>query len=542
MLAGAALLRLLFFVATRDDVYLEFRQGDEAYYHQWALRILGGEWAWGRPFFTTPLFAYFLALAYAAGGQDLAYLRLLNMAMGIGTVALTYGTARRILGPYPAVAAALLAGWCTAPIFYEWFPEKTSLVLFLTAAALFLASRALESRRAIPWLVAGVAAGLAALAHSLLIVFVPAVAFQLLLDRTAARRAAARSAGVYALGFLLGVLPATAHNFLQDGSFVLIGTHGGTTFYLGNQRANPDGRYVLPAFAHGNADSEELDFRQEAERRSGRRLSPAEVSRFWFRQGWADIRADPALALRRFRHRLRWAVGDAEETDTRTFAFYRSRHRLLGPPLWGFGLVSLLGLLGLGLTAGRREFRFLAGFTALFLAGTSLVLVYGRYRLPLLVPLALLAAAALQRSYHLARARRLRPLLLLAVAAAGVGWLVYAPVLRDDPVSFFIDFNNQGNRYLDQGRYRRALAEYEKAVSVNPGNNSMVPVLKESLPRIYRGVVDIYLRQGRLAEAEALLLQALARYPGDPELLARRDEARRQQGVPPPSPTAPVER
>lgn len=534
VLLGAGLVRLGFFIATADDPYLAFRQGDEAYYHRWALQILDGRWDWGRSFFTTPLYAYALALAYRIGGQGLAYLRALNLALGIGAVWFTYLAARNALGRRPAVAAALLLGFCTAPVFYEWFPEKTPLVLLLTAAALWLVSRALRGGRHVPWVLAGIAAGLASLAHSLLLILLPAVGLHLLLDRSRPRPAALRALVVFAAGFLLGVLPATAHNFLQDGDFVLIGSHGGVTFFLGNHAGNRTGRYASPPFAESNADSEELDFKREAERRTGRALSAAVVSRYWFRQGATDIRADPGFALRRFWRRLRWALGSGEETDTRTFAFYQSRYRFLGPPLWGFGLVSLLGLAGIALTARRRELIVFAAFVLFFAAGTSLILVYGRYRLPLLVPLSLLAAAGLDRLRELVRGRHTGALLLAGLALGAAGWFVYAPVLPNDPVSFFVDFNNQGNRYLDQRRHDLAFAEYEKALDVNPGNHGSVPRLRQGLAELYRGLADHMVSQGRLAEAEALLRHALERYPGDPRFTARLAATLRRADRPPP--------
>jgi hypothetical protein len=92
---GAAALRLAAYLATLDDPYLQFRQGDEIYCHEWARAILGGRRARGTPFFTTPLYAYFLALAYRVGSRGIAYVRLLNVLMGIRTVLLLQLTARR---------------------------------------------------------------------------------------------------------------------------------------------------------------------------------------------------------------------------------------------------------------------------------------------------------------------------------------------------------------------------------------------------------------------------------------------------------------
>jgi hypothetical protein len=305
----------------------------------WALAILGGRWERGTPFFTTPLYAYFLALAYRFGGHSIEYIRFLNVLFGIGTVILTCLTARRLLGRHAAVAATALIGLCAAPVFYEWLPEKTTMVLFLTALFFFLLARASTAGSPSSWLPAGLIAGLACLGHTLLLVALPAVSIHVALNRGRTRGAAAKMLVLFTLGFMLGLAPATVHNWLQDRSFVPVCTTGGITFYIGNSQGNQTGRYVPPPFATSNAVSEENDFISEAERRLGRPLKPPRPPR----SGSArvgEIGANPALALRRFWRRLRWTFGDAENTGSRTFEFYRERHRWLGPASLGLGLNS----------------------------------------------------------------------------------------------------------------------------------------------------------------------------------------------------------
>lgn len=523
VIAGAAALRLAAYLAVLDDTYLQFRQGDEAYYHEWALAIFDGQWQRGTPFFTTPLYAYFLALAYHVGGQGLAYIRFLNVVLGVGAVVLTWLTARKTLGGYTAVTATALFGFCTAPIYYEWIPEKTTLVLFLTALTFYLLTRARTGRNRLAWLAAGGVAGLAALGHTLLLVAAPAAWFCIASERRGSWRDTVKTLATFSVGVMLGLAPATIHNWLQDGSFLLVSSTGGMTFYIGNGAGNTSGGYSTPPFAVSNANSEEKDFIAEAERRTGRTMKPAEVSSFWFRQAWSDIAADPKLALNRFWRRCRWTLGSEEKTDTRSFEFYKERHRVLGLPLWGFGFVSLLGLVGFTGAEGRRVLLFPAVFALLFVVGISAILVYGRYRLPLLVPLSLSAAGALSRAAELLRQRRAVALAAVGVPAAVLSWFVYSPVLPEEPVNFVTDFSNQGNRFWDQRRYDLALAEYEKALRVRPGNNP-------ALPRLYHALGRIYAQRGDFRRSEELLLEGATRYPTNREIQELLAEVRRRAG------------
>ncbi|HEY5999480.1 MAG TPA: glycosyltransferase family 39 protein [bacterium] len=521
VVVAAAAVRLGAFVAGSGDPYVQFRQGDEAYYHAWATAIAQGHWARGASFFTTPLYAYVLALLYRIAGDGLALARSLNVLLGVGTVALVFLAARRWVGRGAAVAAAALVGFCAAPVSYELFAEKTSLVLFLTALTFHQVGRASERGTPGRWLLAGLSGGAASLAHTLLLVAAPAVWAHLAVNARGAGRPAARSAAFFTLGFALALAPATAHNWLQDRSFLLVCSTGGNTFYMGNGEGNLTGAYTVPPFAVSNAVSEERGFAAEAERRTGRRLRPSEVSAFWLREGLRDIAAQPALAARRFWRRFRWTVGAAEITDTRTFEFYEERHRPLRLLPWGFGLVSALGLTGLALAAGSRALAFPVAFTALFTAGTSAILVYGRYRLPLIVPLSLLGALALARAVEWARRRRTGALAALGALAAALGWFVYAPVPPLDEVSFFIDYSNQGNRYWDRGEFERAFAEYEKALRVRPGDLPAVP-------RLYARLGGIYAGRGELRRSEALLREGAARYPADREIGALLQEVSRR--------------
>jgi 4-amino-4-deoxy-L-arabinose transferase-like glycosyltransferase len=510
IIACVILLRLILFYSTLNDPYMQFRVGDEAHYHEWALKIVNGQWSRGTAFFTTPLYAYFLAFMYLVGNQSIVFSRFLNLIMGIATVALTYLTAKNYLTRKASFIAVLLLGFCSAPIFYEWFPEKTSLVLFLSALSFYLLSQAASSHNRWLWLACGLSVGLASMGHMLFLVALPAAWIYLLCNSKGAGGLTIKTIVWFTFGFILAVAPATIHNYIQDKDFVLISWNGGQNFYVSNHAANFTGEYISPSFSIANINSEETNFKLEAERRTQRAMKPSEVSRFWFKQGWVEIIQEPELALSRFWNRLRWAAGADEPSDTRTFEFYQSRYRILRLPFWGFGLVSCLGLTGLVLTLRNRSYLVLTSFTLLFIVGLSFFFVYGRYRLPLLIPLSILAAITICRAYELIKQRRVAAFCALCIVAGTIGWVLHNPVLPDLEVSFFPDYYNQGNKYWELGQGELAAAEYEKALSVRPADHPAVGSLFDFL-------TNVYLNSGQLSRAEALLKKAAARYPENRE-------------------------
>ena len=84
-------------------------------------------------------------------------------------------------------------------------------------------------------------------------------------------------------------------NYIHSGQLILTSYQAGANFYIGN---NPQARgfYTRLDFVRANPEFEEEDFRSRAEKILGHSLSPAEVSRFWFRQSLQAFRRRP-LAL-----------------------------------------------------------------------------------------------------------------------------------------------------------------------------------------------------------------------------------------------------
>lgn len=158
-----------------------------------------------------------------------------------------------------------------------------------------------------------------------------------------------------------------------------------------------------------------------------------------------------------------------------------------------------------------RSSFILTSFILLFILGLSLFFVYGRYRLPLLVPLSILAAVTICRAYECLKQQRLKLLFALCLLTGLFTWFLHGPVLPANmEVSFFPDYYNQGNKYWNLGKYDLALAEYERALSVRPGEHP-------GAERLFNALTSVYLKNGQLGRAEALLQRAAARYPENKE-------------------------
>ena len=184
---------------------------------------------------------------------------------------------------------------------------------------------------------------------------------------------------------------------------------------------------------------------------------------------------------------------------------------MLRPPLWGFAALSALGLPGLLLVVRDRRYFPMAAFCVLYTLGLSAFFVYGRYRLPLAIPLAILGAAFLSAARNFIAGRQWRLALAASVVVVVAAWFVYAPVPGTEPVSYFPDYLNQGSKYYTLGQTQAATEEYERALFVRPGTDPRVPILAAAL-------ADLCIQQGDRGRAEAILRRVIARGKGTPEL------------------------
>ena len=500
-------LRLCHLYLTRDNPFFSHRFGDEQYYHRWALAIKDGAWIGSRSFFASPLYAYFLAAIYGTGGSLIAA-RLCNVLMGAGTILLTTWGAARVAGRTAGSIACVLASSAFALVFYESFAEKTALVLFLSALFVACTLHAALAPTLLRWFAAGLALGAGALAHPTLLAGGAAAAGTLLWPPAPASLTRKALWGAsFLCGLALTVAPALLHNYLASGEFVPICANGGVTFYVGNHAKNPDGAYWSPSFQKApNIDHEEGDYRDEAQRALGRSLKPGEVSAYFFQRGLDEALADPLLSLKRMALRLRWVFHNAEIMDTRRVGFYRGLSTALSLPWLPFGVLSFLGVAGALLLGRDRKWLFLRLFLAFYAGSYAFFVVFGRYRLPVIIPLIILGAAFCPRAWSAMKARTIGRTGWAALLAIGalLALGVFGPVTEGEPSGDFFDFYNMGVAFQEEGQAALAAEQFDLALG---RDRRFYPAAE--------GLAGAYLHLGRYADARTVYEKSILPYHQD---------------------------
>ena len=204
---AALIIRLIVLVQLGGDPLLQPRGVlDDAAYVRMATRVAAGDLALAPDvYYLAPLYTYFLGLVFAVTGGSLQAARLVQVALGVGTVALVMATARAWWSRGAALAAGALAAATGLLAFNEILILQSSVDAFLTAVALFALAHAVRSPSWGRLVVAGAALGaLAANRPNALPVVAVVALLWVVVHRS---RAAAAQAVALGLGTLLVLAP-----------------------------------------------------------------------------------------------------------------------------------------------------------------------------------------------------------------------------------------------------------------------------------------------------------------------------------------------
>jgi hypothetical protein len=370
----------------------------------------------------------------------------------------------------------------------------------------------------------------------------------------ARRKIAVLRACGFAAAFGVALAPALAVNALvADPPELLLTTwQAGANFYIGNG-PEADGQYTKLPFVIDNPLYEADNFLAEAQRRTGRRLSFGEVSRFWFAAGLRRWETAPIDSLRLLAWKLALVSSDFEIFDNQSEELVGA---VVAPALsvcfLSFGWVAPLAALGLARPRSERSsfWWFVAFSTLLGLVSTALFFVVGRYRIPWVPGLALLAAAGAVDAARGVAARSYRALALriglLAIPASILAWAPTAVTMTPGRwalfyVKMFTAYESAGRLdealdAIDDGRAldMRTARAYENSINgivAREQKERIAATLERRIAAERGGVgsdVDRAVRVARWlrflpdepgrTESRRLLDEALEKHPAEPRL------------------------
>jgi tetratricopeptide (TPR) repeat protein len=464
-LAAVFALKLAVMLPLNDHVLTQPDAGlDTTAYVALAERVLGGDAGLGPGlYFLSPLYVYVLAAVLAVWHSYLA-VRLLQIVLGTGAVALIFVTADAWFGRRAAWLAAGLATLTGLFTFYESLLLQTALDPFLTAAAMACLTLGLTGGRRRWYILAGLAFGVHACNRPN--VAFPAAVIALLLAATRRRQAAT----VFSIGLALALAPVTLRNIVVSGYWSPVtASHGGLNFYIGNH-AEADGTYRSVPGITPDIKGQREDTRRVAERAAGHALDDAGVSWFFYRRGWTWIREHPLTAAQLFARKLSLMFTAKHIWLNYSYAFFahdeRTPLRVLFVGPWLLIPLGVIGLVNAAPKAARSAYLVWASFVPAYALAVAAFYVSDRYQLLVLVPLCAGAGAALDALVSAVSMRRWTSLAIASAAFVMLFAWVNRPLPVDEGVAE--ERTRMAERLVTLGRYEDAEQWAERAEQGHP--------------------------------------------------------------------------
>jgi len=338
------------------------------------------------PYFISPLYLYFLKFT----GASIAAATIVQILLGSAGVALLFDTSSRWFSRRAGFLTAALAILTGVITFNEVTILQSALDPFLIALTMWLFTLALQRGDRRLFVATGAAAALFALNRPNALLWIAAAGALLLVQRYFQEMLA------FTFGCAIVLAPVAVRNYVVGHELVLVSSHGGLNFYIGNN-ASAVGTYtavpgIRPTIAGQSVDSEQM-----AEKAAGRKLDSRGVSRWFYGRAFAWIRSHPGDALLLFLRKLAYTI---HQTDLAlNFSYDYFSHDVASPLRFlivGPWLLVPLGFAGAATRFRDRRFLTWFAFIPVYAISVALFFVSSRYRLPLLVVLSVPAGGVLE--------------------------------------------------------------------------------------------------------------------------------------------------
>jgi len=507
--ATALSLRVLYLIQIQSIPLFYNLPGDGRTYDEWAQRIAAGDWLGSGVFYQAPLYPYFLGIWQAILGHNLWAIRMIQATLGSFSCALIFLVGERLFSRSAGIASGLVLAFYAPAIFFDVLIEKSVLDIFLLSLLLWLLVCAWSRRDWRQWLSAGAILGLLGLSreNALILAVVVPVWIAIYFSEQALKYRVAWT-GWFLAGLLLVLIPVGLRNLAVGGEFKLTTSQLGANFFIGNNPA-ADGTYGSVHKIIGEPNLEGSDARRLAERATGRKMAPGEVSDFWLQKASAYIRSEPLswVWLLGKKWLMVWNAREVEDSDD--FYIYSQWSWLLQALGWltHFGVLAPLAAVGVWMS--RRQWRDLWLLYTMILSlalSVAIFYVFGRYRFPLIPLLTLFTGAALVGLVNLFRSRGVESLaasvVVLLASALIVNWPLYG-IHGPGPVGY----NNLSNAYYKQGKIAEAISAARQALQADP-----------DLGVAYYNLGNMYAAQGKFDIAKQYFERAIAIYPNYAEV------------------------
>jgi len=455
-----------------NPFFVPFYHGlDDYLYDNWALSIANGNVLGNEIFYGLPLYPYFLGFLYFLFGHNIFIAKTVQIFIGSISCGLVYVIGRKVFNRAIGMIAAIILTFFSMAIFFEGFLVSASLAIFLYLLVVLALLSIADNSTYLKWALAGFLIGLSSLASASILVFLPfAAIWALRFFKGTHRKKIIVSLLVLFSACLAAIAPVTIRNYVVGKDFVPVTAHSGITFYAGN---NPmaEGSFNLPRSVGTSVVDSKENARIVAERVAKRKLKPSEISKFWFDQGVMFIKNEPGKYAKLALSKMFLFWNAREIPDILPMTFFKKYSPILKLPLVSFAFISPLALFGifLCLRTGRKEVVLLLFFVLSIFLSTVIYFVNSRYKLVAVPFISIFSAATIYWLYNRIKEKKFKALVFSAIGIFALGVLMNIKMLEFNLAQ---SHNNLAIALKRKGMYEEAIAEYQKAIKINPDYDS----------------------------------------------------------------------
>lgn len=446
---------------------LDHLVADAWVYWSWSSELLAGIHGPRQPFFLGPLYPYGLAAIRVLFGSAIPTIATVQCLIGTATVAIITDAARRLSSTRSALITGIVLALYPLAVLFNMLMLMETAVLFLEALLMWLIVRHRSGIRGewVGLIAMGSCIGLVTLGRATGVLLAFPVAWVVWKEAGTAAGALKRLA-IMAIAAVLFIAPATLHNWQSSREFIPVTYSLGYNLFVGNgSGANGTSReiadVVVAPSAEGGTAGDGRDF---IVRTTGQRMSAAESSRYWLGRTIKQIRTQPMQWLGLCGRKLLLMFNHSELPQIENPKSFAKVAGALGLPVdWAFAWFGILGLWGV-CWAWRMSGteRAIVLWLAAMTIGTVAFFVVDRYRVHLVVPLALLASIAIDR---LTKPRSLGAKRIMA--AALVTAVVLAPMVPASKAHDAWAFaSTMGQAWLARSQPDSAVGYLQQAVAI----------------------------------------------------------------------------
>lgn len=507
ILLAALSIRLTYLNQIKSIPTFNYPIMDEKYHVHLAQKINSEEGLDNEPFYRAPLYPYFFAALYKITKGSLYWPRFIQILLGSFLPLLVFLFGLRLFDRRIAFWASAITVFYPTFLYYDASLLIASLMVVLTALLTWQLYRCQSSPRLANFIIAGVLLGVAGLTRPNILLLGPALlvwVWFVIKPLIGLRKALGRYL-LIGLASVATVLPVTVRNYVVSGDFVLIAWQGGFNFFLGNNRQSTG----WSATVRGIDQTWEGGYKEAiafAEQSAGGPLKRSEVSEFWYRQAWQEIKKSPTTFLALQFKKLRLFLNGYEIPNNQDIYLARKFAPILRPLMFNkalyfpYGILAPLALIGLALSLSHWR-KYLLIYLVLFSYVASLLLFFvcARYRQPLIPFFLLLATYAVVRLIEFVKRKSGKNIaVFIAVFALFVVESNHSILGLDPKRTEAENCLLLGNAYLEQGDLGKAQHEFREAATVDP-----------TYAQAYNNLGLLSARRGQLFQATGYFRKAL---------------------------------